>query len=597
MAQGAKQSRVNPTAACLVMLAGLTLVTFYPVLRGQFLNWDDQVNIVTNPDLNPVTVEGLLRNFSHTRLTLYMPLAYVVWGGLAVVARQAPDAAAVTLNPAVFHGFNLIIHTLTVFAVFFVLRALRHTRAAAMVGAAVFAVHPIQVEAVAWVSGMYTVLGTLLCFAALLQYLKYSEHCKLVEGGTPAVPSDVERAASSPWFHYALATVLYVVALFTKPASVAVVPLAGAMDVLLLRRRVGRVVLSLLPWALAGLVIARVASRFQDIHFQYPPVWKRPVISLDALTAYLRILVYPVHLAPDRGRPPDVVMHSPERFYTWIAAAAVIVVGVLAWRRAPRLAAAVAVMVAGVLPYLGLVPFDFQPHSTVAERYFYTAMLGVAMVVSLAIDRLVVMRPALLAFCGVLIVGLAVRSNLQSRYWRDTDTLFNHTLAVYPRSPLAHNILGYLAKQRGDYDEALRHYAAVLEMRPLDPQANFNAGNIFLTHGRPDEALRFYRSAVREAPDNPDQGPAYRTNLGIALVQTGRVDEGMYWFEKALELNPTDPLALANIAKIHLDRGDARLAVHYYELALKSAPDFAVARRGLELATERVRASSTGPAR
>jgi hypothetical protein len=110
MPRGESQSAPRPTAACLAVLAGLTIVTFYPVLRAQFLNWDDHVNISTNPDLNPVTLDGLLRNFNRTRLTLYMPLAYVVWGGLTFIARQAPDAAGVTLNPAVYHGFNLLLH-------------------------------------------------------------------------------------------------------------------------------------------------------------------------------------------------------------------------------------------------------------------------------------------------------------------------------------------------------------------------------------------------------------------------------------------------------------------------------------------------------
>jgi tetratricopeptide (TPR) repeat protein len=303
------------------------------------------------------------------------------------------------------------------------------------------------------------------------------------------------------------------------------------------------------------------------------------------------MLAAPVHLSPDMGRPPDRVMASPEVYYTWIPSAALLCVAAATWRRYPRFAAAVGLFVAGLLPYLGLTPFDFQPFSTVAQRYAYLAMLGVAMAVAIVVDRAQDRAPWALPLFGGVVIALAVWTNLQTRYWRDTVTLFTHTLEVRPDSVMAHNILGYLDQQQGRLEGAMAHYDAVFRGEPMNPQANFNAGNIFLSLNRPADALPFYEKAIQQAPPKP----AYRDNLGIALVQTGRPDEGLRWFHEALRLDPGDASAHANIGKVLRDRGDYAGAIDEYQKALAIQPDLPAARRGLTAALEMARAAATRP--
>src|SRR5258708_2508798 len=183
--------RSQQIVAILILLA-IAVGTYWPVLRNDFVDFDDQTEIYQNPDFNPVTLRGLAWNWSHTRMTLYMPLTYTTWGVLAAVA---PRDAHGTLAAWPFHALNLALHALCVTLVFLLLRQLGMPTTPAAFGAAVFAVHPMQTEAVAWASGMYTVLGAALGAGALMAYVK---------------SGDPSRSRASKIALYALATTLFI---------------------------------------------------------------------------------------------------------------------------------------------------------------------------------------------------------------------------------------------------------------------------------------------------------------------------------------------------------------------------------------------------
>src|SRR4051812_14810123 len=162
----ARAGRTRPSLILIGLLA-LTFIVYQPVLRHGFVNWDDQTEIYENPDFNPVTPRSVAGNWTHTRMTVYMPLTYTVWAGLAVLAHGAPARGAAAVNAFYFHLANVVFHAISVAIVFLLLRRLSARDWPAALGAAVFAFHPLQVEAVAWASGMYTVLSGALSLWAL----------------------------------------------------------------------------------------------------------------------------------------------------------------------------------------------------------------------------------------------------------------------------------------------------------------------------------------------------------------------------------------------------------------------------------------------
>jgi len=163
----------SPIARILLSLLILTALVgfiFGPVLKNDFVNWDDQSEITENPDFNPVSLSGLAWNWTHPRLSLYMPVTYMVWGAVAGISGR--DSGG-TLLPVAFHALNLALHLICCWLVFFLILQLWRRIGPALVGAMIFAVHPLQAEPVAWASGMYTLLSTAFSLGALLAYVAW----------------------------------------------------------------------------------------------------------------------------------------------------------------------------------------------------------------------------------------------------------------------------------------------------------------------------------------------------------------------------------------------------------------------------------------
>ncbi len=547
--------------ASLAIAAGLVavvLLVFGPVLGNGFVNWDDQDEIVNNPHLNPaVTAAGLAWNWTHTELTLYMPLTYYAWGAVAAV--DGRDAGG-HLRPAAFHGLNVALHATAAVLVFALLRTLWGRPWPAGVGAVAFAVHPLAVEPVAWASGMYTLLSTALSLAAVLAYLRHARRAR-----------DTGRG-SAGW--YAVATALYAAAVLCKAASVSTPLVAAVIDYAVVGRPLRRVVRSVVPWVLLAVPAVVAAKRFQDLTgVPVPPLWGRPVVAADAVGFYVRKLAWPAGLAPDYGRTPTWVMaHLAAAAATGGLAVAVGAVARRGRRRAPRAAAGVAVFVAATAPYLGLTTFDFQYLSTVADRYAYAGLTGVAMVAAAAVGRW--------RWTGVAVLAVAVAWGVCDRrqvgQWRDTTTLFDHTLAVNPDSLLARTVFGYLAARDGRRAEAEAWYRSALAVWPADATVQFDLGNLYLPD-RPRLAAERYALAVRYRPGNA----LYHNNYGVALDRIGEAARAADQFRAAIMADPSYADPHVNLGWLLLSHHRPDLAAAEFAAAVRIDPASQAGRAGL----------------
>jgi protein O-mannosyl-transferase len=330
-------------------------------------------------------------------------------------------------------------------------------------------------------------------------------------------------------------------------------------------------------WGLMTLptvVLARVSQH--DTPAFSPPAASRVLVALDSLAFYLQKLVWPVGLASDYGRSPRWLLLEGPAYYTWMIPAAVAVVAWAVRRQAPWVLGCLALFVAALFPSLGLVPFDYQRYSTVADRYAYLALLAPAAALALALARRP--APALLALAGVAAGALAVLANLQTRHWRNTDTLFARALEVNPRSLAAHTNNGFEYFKAGKVDKAMEAYAIALEANPGDLRVLFDLGNLHLHQGRPAEAVEAYRQAVGRAGHRA----ALRGNLGLALAQLGFENEAVTELREAIRLDPNYAQAHTNLATLLRARGDWAGARHHYQEALRVDPSIEAARKGLE---------------
>ena len=563
-------SRPPSLLAPAAVVVCLTLFTFVPVLRNGFIDWDDSTQIVRNPRFNPPTLAGLVQYWHAPRLgeEFYVPLTYTVLWILAAAARGVEGTGAVVMHAWPFHAASWLVHAACAAMVLVVLYRLTGHRWASALGAALFALHPVQVEAVAWAVTLYSSLSTLFALLATWQYLNFSDARAVAAGGDA-------MTRRSAWTHYLLATAAFIAAVLTKPTVVTVPLMIAAIEVVVRGRRGRDVVVPLGLWLLlAAPIVLLVRAAEQGAPVDAPALPWRGLIAVDSLAFYLYKLALPLRLLPDYGRSPRWLLDRPELMYTWVVP---VVLMAVAWHFRARqkwLLACVLVFVAALLPTLGLVPFDYQRYSTVADRYLYPAMLAPALALAWVLSRRP--RPAYFAAAGALLLVLAVLSHVQTYRWRDSQTLFTHTLSVNPRSLAAHVVFGFLHENRGRDDDAMAEFRAALQTNPNDAMALAHVGNIHLRAGRFDDAAASYRAALLNGGD-----PSLNVNLGAALAQAGRTEDAIAALNEAIARRPGNADAHANLGNVLASKQDWPGARRHLEEALRLDPSHANAKHTL----------------
>jgi hypothetical protein len=472
---------------------------------------------------------------------LYVPVTYTLWWLVACIARQ-PTAAW-------FHALNILIHLCSVTAVYALLCWRGYRETAALVGAAMFALHPVQVEAVAWCSGTKDLLAA--AFGLWAIYL---------------------AARRRP----VTATILFVLALFAKPSAV-VFPLLAAM--LLPRGR--RTLILVGVWLILCVPVVWIGRLAQpaSVEFFHVPLAVRPAIALDAIAFYLQKLFWPIHLVSDYGHSPLAVLTSS---LIKLRMEIVLILAATLWlfrRQLPCLHLAAAIFVVALLPTLGFVPFDFQNYSTTADHYIYVPMFGAALLVAV----LTKYRPVIPMLIALVCI-LGIRTVYQCGFWADSVTLFSHDLNINPRSQASHVNLAIALADRNEWAAADQQYHEALSLNFANSRAQLGVGQILALRGQTQAALGHLEIASRLESDDP----LVFYNLGIALASLNRPEEAIAEYERALAIEPNFAAAQTNLGTLLLERGNLAGAELHYRAALKINPQLELPLRGLqEIAHER----------
>ncbi|MGQ0721292.1 MAG: tetratricopeptide repeat protein [Candidatus Eiseniibacteriota bacterium] len=556
------------TAVVAGCLFALTVVLYARTTAYEFVIWDDQANIYANPRMAADSPGGAAAFWREPVGGLYVPVTYTAWWLLArlagTVTRPGVHPGPI-VDPAPFHAANVLAHAAAVVLAFLLLHRLlgRRSPAGAAAGAALFALHPLQVEPVAWATGLKDVLSGALGLGALLLHLRFVELRGQGRG----------RAAALAW---AAGFLAFAGAVLAKPQAVAL-PLIAALLVMLTapgtsRRGVAGPLLPHLVLAFASMAITLGTQTEEDAVLSWTPapLAARPLLALDALGFYAAKVLWPAPLAIDYGRTPHAVLSRfPAVPFVLIPLAlAALVLRLRSDRAVHRAASGMALL--AVLPVLGLVPFAFQSQSTVADRYAYLSLAGVGLSLGawVAAGRGV----GRLAVAGVVLAAFAAAGQLQMPRWRTNDSLFRHALAVNPESVSAtydlalsasyagrydeaiglytraveirddfyhaHHNLGVAHNHLGRFEEALPHFARARELRPAAPDVLLNTALALRRLARHDEAIDVLRELVKVQPDAPRPW----IDLGMACLETARPEEAARAFGEAAALAPAEPM-------------------------------------------------------
>ena len=529
-------------AAGTFLLLAATALAYLPAFRAGFI-WDDPVYVAENHTLR--SLDGLRQIWLVPGAVIqYYPLVfttfwieYHLWG----------------LNPAGYHAVNVALHGLNAILVWLLLRRLEVRWA--WVAAAIFALHPVHVESVAWITERKNTLSTLFYLLSLRAYLGF----RPLQTGGP-------HAGGNRSF-YALAVAAFAAALLSKTVACSL-PAAILLLTWWKRGRIGwRDILPLLPFFVLGLGLSLVTISMEAEHVGAEgPEWNlsfldRVLIAGRALWFYLSKLIWPAGLAftYHRWEIDDRVWWQ----YLYPAAALAVVLGLwAARRRIGRGALTAALFFAGTLfPALGFISVYPMRYSFVADHFQYLASLGLIVlavaVVGTGLGRLgPAGRKAAPVLATAVLLALAVGVQRQSRVYHDILTLWRDTVAKSPQSAIANNNLGVELDKRGLSVEAILYLQAAVRLRPNDIKYVNNLANAYGNAGRFDQALEAYSLALRL---DPRSARTYY-NLGTTCGQMGRDEQAVEQLTQALRINPGIDAARQNLVAPLLRRAEALLA-------------------------------------
>jgi len=509
---------------------------YYPLLP-----WDDHENILRNPMLAQPYGAGLRRIWTSPYDGIYAPLTYTSWWVERVLGG----------GDAVAHAGNVALHALNALLVFLILRRLVdapsdttqdeeapasgtiYPALAAFVGALIFALHPLQVEPVAWATGRKDLLAAFFSLASLWQYIEWRQ-----SGGRGR-------------FGGALA--LFVFALLAKPSAVALPLALLILDWTVFRQPVRAWLPASLPfialaaaWSFVTAGIQRKAAEAGTVLTATPiDWWRRPIVAADSLLFYVTKVVAPLRLSPVYSRTVEEAAHSTAAM---VALGAFVAIATWALWSRTRWAVAVLLFLALLLPTSGVVPFHYQSISTVADRYACLALVGIALLVATSAKRLpyqaMPIAAALAIACGVLAYH-------QVAPWRSSHALWSHAAQAAPDAAVVQNNLGLSLGEALKVDQSRAALEKAVELDPDYGMAHNNLAALYDQLGRKDDALKHYEEAVRTAPN---LYPAHVALLPVYFGQ-GRAEEARRSAEVVLKHDPDNYQALAVLASVLGNQG------------------------------------------
>ena len=546
---------------------------FSPALQYGFILWDDDRNLLTNPYYRGLGWAQIRWAFTSAVMGHWIPVTWLTFG---------VDHALWGMNAFGYHLTNILLHAAN--AALFCLLALRllrlglttasagAIRLGAIVTALFFALHPLRVESVAWVTERRDVLSALFYLLTVLAYLK-------------ACATD-----GSPRRRWLLASIgAYALGLLSKSLIMSLPLVLLVLDAYPLRRARGswrRVLLEKLPYLCLAIVAAVISvlvviAKVGLTSSAAYPLTARVAMAPYSIVFYVWKTLVPLLLSPMYELPARVELTSPRFLVPALFAAGLTIGLVLARRSWPAALAAWLVYGLTLAPVSGIVHNGPQ---LVADRYSYLSCLGVALLVGAAVTAAVssaaISRPVrggvvLAGFAWI--VGLTALTVQQLPVWRDAEEVWRRALEVDPDCVFCLGQTGALLGNRGDFGSAIAYFSHVVELRPGNVRHRSNLGLALLKAGRPVEAAGEFERILAKEPTDAET----RTRLGLALAQQGKLAEASREFERASRDDPRNAGALTQLGISLIELGRPADAIPYLESAVRLDPASAVARGAL----------------
>lgn len=565
---------------CLFLIIS-TCAGYHQVLNNGFVSYDDKVYITDNMHVQSERIlDGALWALTSTYAGNWHPVTWL---------SHILDFQFYGLNPIGHHLTNLLLHIANSLLLFIILNRMTGAIWPGAFAAALFALHPLNVESVAWVAERKNVLSTFFWMLTILFYVYYSESPNLKR--------------------YFMVFLAFVLGLMSKPVLVVLPFVLLLLDYWPFRKfrfihstdseiskpyrnrstgyrreRILYLVLEKVPFFALSAVSCFITYLAQQrggaiSSLELLPLKIRIYNALVAYVSYMGKMFWPDQLA--------VFYPHPGSIPAWQAAGAALLLlcmSVLVFRLArpfPYLAVGWLWYLGTLLPVTGLVQIGGQ---SMADRYAYVPMIGLFIIIAWSVSDLQAKRRYLKFVMVILAVVLFYGSIISTRHqvdiWRNSRSLFEHAVSVTPDNYLAFNNLGLVEAGEGNAGKAVAYYIKALKARPNFAEALNNLGNAFAGQGKMDEAIAQYSRALKAQPDFADA----HNNLGIALAKQGKFKEAISYYSRAIRINPDMAEAHYNLGVDLTGLGKTDEAIMHFREAQRIKPDYKDAHNNLAVA-------------
>ena len=559
-----------------VLLAAATFAVYWPAISFDFINLDDHEYFAGNRHvLAGLSWSGVAWAFQTTQNSSWYPLSWLSF---------MLDAQLFGRGPIGPHLTNLLLHVANGILLFLLLRGLTGSQWRSALVAALFALHPLHVESVAWVAERKGVLSTFFGLLALLAYLRFAN------SGTRGSKLDLRA--------YGLALLFFALGLLSKPVLVTLPFAMLLLDYWPLRRfaplpgdpqpvGIPRLLLEKVPFlvlalgvAAANVLVHRKSGAMATLAAM--PIPARIENALVAHARYLGQTLWPMNLTFPYLHPGH-----------WPAASVVLGLVVVAglglaavWlgRRRPYLLVGWGWFLVMLVPVIGLVQSGSQ---SMADRYTYVPSIGLFLMLVWGLGEMLerwrLPKPAIACAALLMLLALSFRSADQLRYWQSSEALFRHAIETTTHNYVAYDALGTALDDQGKFEEALALFSESVRLQPHYAAAQYDLGTALMRKGKPEEALRHLTAALKEDP----KFALAHINLGKLLLEQGKLDEAADHFSQAVRLTPDDPEAQYNLGTLLVMQAKLELGIACFLEALRLRPDYGEAHSNLGIALMR----------
>ncbi len=539
-----------PIAIAIIFAVGV--VVYYGVSSCQFLPlWDDACQVLNNPDIRSLRWQNIGKIFTSYYAGMYQPLStltyaidYQVWG----------------MSSKGFHITNLALHLTSAVMVLLIFYKLTHKIGLSLFFALVFVVHPVQVEAVAWVSARSTLLSTIFFLLAFYVYLKYLR--------------------SGQQIKFLLFTFgLFVLSVLSKCTAVTLPIVLMLLDYQYERKNIFRIVLEKFPFIIVSIIIgltaidARVADgQISDMVIENSDS-KMIIVVLNSIVIYLSKVIFPVNYSAYYTFPPGDLQST---YYILPISVFLSILFIILF----QLKAKRKKMVFGLMFFLitlsislKLVPVGLH---LMADRYLYLPLIGLFFVVIECLEWMKRYRPMKFIVYGIAIIFFGyyiVTSINYLHYWKNEDSLFAQTIKVNPDAITVKNMLGIRYKCKGDLKAAKKIFDEIIADYPEYGSTYNNRGNLWRSVNQPEMALRDYRMGLQYTKKAVDSSSVI-TNIGIVFSMKNEINMAVRFFNMAIFINPQNKQAYYNRGNARAIAGDFQGACEDFDKAIEIDKEF-----------------------